>query len=1220
MREKFLIFCRRASVILLIASLMPRNIRPDNLSDEEGLSFITNYTRRDYAESSQNWAAIQDRRGMMYFANTNGVLEYDGNAWRIIYVSNLSAARSLAIDSNGRIYVGAQNEFGYLEPDSSGKLGYVSLLHRFKEKEQNFSDILRINITPGRIYLQSPRYLFCIKNDTVLTWYSKTGYYRAQIIDDALYAQESERGIVMLKNDTLRLLPGTASLANERVYAFSRYDPEGIILFTRTGSYIYDGKTLKKNLFPADRYLSSEQIYSAAYTPDGYYAFATTRGGIVFTDIDGNILNIINQASGLNDDNVRSLYFDRERNLWACMNNGIAKISYRFPVSFYNETTGLKGSVQNITRHRNKLYAATSQGVFFLNTKNPSEGRLQPGFERIRGIESQAWYLLSAGSALLAGTNDGIFRIEDNRCQLLQKGIAFILFQSKIHSCIFAGFQNGLGVFEFNNGSMRFRKIDGIGEEIRSITEDEKGSVWLGTRLQYTLRADFKNGILSPPAVERYDERHGLTSSRVFASNIRGKILFTTSKGSFIFNPDSNRFFPDSTYTYRSDSTFYSGYNIKESPGGEIWVLTHENKNISGVGFFSDINHGNRIWRYKPFLRLPAEPYYCLHCDTSGAVWAGGPGGIIRYVHRAEKNFDLPFSAFIRKVSLPPDSVLFHGTLPPDGYIQPALDFETNTIRFHFAAASFDETRLTSYQVWLKGFEKSWSVWQSEPRKEYTNLPEGHYVFLLQARNVYNQMSDVVSYEFTILAPWYRTWWAYFIYSVCVFLMITGIVHWRSVHLRREKAELERIIGERTAELKIKKDQLEKINLIVQSINAKIRVDEFLDSLINEIGFIENASHVAALIYDSVRTQYQFMACKGWLIENLRSRVLKPDETAEWFLQAEDRVGDDLYLVKIPQKRFGKNIEAFADCGSILVLCIQDAYQISGFLIFGRKSEEARFDNADIQLLSGLRSHILSGFMKAQLLTHLEGMNEELKKLNDQKNEFLGIAAHDLRNPLGAIIGYLDLMLMDLKMNTLNIPDTIADIEMVLNSARQMVNLITELLDISAIESGKIDLEIRRHNLNPLLEECERIHKKAAEKKRIRLIIDRNEQLPDVMIDRSRIAEVVDNLLSNAIKFTYPEGTVRLYTDVNPDEVCVHVQDSGQGLNERDLQEVFRSFKKLSARPTGGESSTGFGLAIVKKIVELHHGRVWVESKINAGSTFSFSVPITGDAGIKEDG
>lgn len=251
----------------------------------------------------------------------------------------------------------------------------------------------------------------------------------------------------------------------------------------------------------------------------------------------------------------------------------------------------------------------------------------------------------------------------------------------------------------------------------------------------------------------------------------------------------------------------------------------------------------------------------------------------------------------------------------------------------------------------------------------------------------------------------------------------------------------------------------------------------------------------------------------------------------------------------------------------------------------------------------------------AELVTartaELSQKNIELEKLNEKKNEFLGIAAHDLRNPLGAVIGFLDLMLQDMKNGRLNIKEAIADLEMVLNSARQMVQLITELLDISAIESGKITLDMHPQNLNSLIEDCERIHRKTALQKNIRLIIDKNESLPAIVIDKSRISEVIDNLLSNAIKYTHPSGEVRLYTDWGAEEVRVHVQDSGQGLNENDMQQVFKSFRKLSAKPTGGESSTGFGLAIVKKLVELHHGQVWVESRPGQGSTFSFSIPVS---------
>jgi two-component system, sensor histidine kinase ChiS len=246
----------------------------------------------------------------------------------------------------------------------------------------------------------------------------------------------------------------------------------------------------------------------------------------------------------------------------------------------------------------------------------------------------------------------------------------------------------------------------------------------------------------------------------------------------------------------------------------------------------------------------------------------------------------------------------------------------------------------------------------------------------------------------------------------------------------------------------------------------------------------------------------------------------------------------------------------------------------------------------------------------AERTSELIHMNKQLKQLNEEKNEFLGIAAHDLRNPLGAIIGFIDLLVSDIRSDRLNPNEAIMDLEMVLKSARQMVHLITELLDISAIESGKITIEKLPNNLNAIIEDCERIHRRTAMQKKITLHIEKNEQLPSLFIDKSRIAEVIDNLLSNAIKYTYSGGTIKLYSELLPGEAVVHIKDTGQGLHEGDLKMIFKTFKKLSATPTGGETSTGFGLAIVKKIVELHGGHVWVESRKNEGSTFSFSLPL----------
>ncbi|MFQ5506693.1 MAG: sensor histidine kinase, partial [Planctomycetota bacterium] len=147
-------------------------------------------------------------------------------------------------------------------------------------------------------------------------------------------------------------------------------------------------------------------------------------------------------------------------------------------------------------------------------------------------------------------------------------------------------------------------------------------------------------------------------------------------------------------------------------------------------------------------------------------------------------------------------------------------------------------------------------------------------------------------------------------------------------------------------------------------------------------------------------------------------------------------------------------------------------------------------------------------------------------------------------------------------------------------------------------------------DLVALLGERARLLEKTAEQKKIRLEVEEASELPEVLVDRVRLAAVIDNLLSNALKYSEPGGRVLIYWEASETSVTTHIRDSGVGLPEEDMSELFTSFKPLSARPTAGEPSTGLGLVIVKRMVELHGGRVWAKSKLGVGSTFSFSLPI----------
>ncbi|OQY30285.1 MAG: hypothetical protein B6244_00035 [Candidatus Cloacimonetes bacterium 4572_55] len=236
----------------------------------------------------------------------------------------------------------------------------------------------------------------------------------------------------------------------------------------------------------------------------------------------------------------------------------------------------------------------------------------------------------------------------------------------------------------------------------------------------------------------------------------------------------------------------------------------------------------------------------------------------------------------------------------------------------------------------------------------------------------------------------------------------------------------------------------------------------------------------------------------------------------------------------------------------------------------------------------------------------LQKINTHLEQLNGLKNQFLGMAAHDLRNPLGVITAYLEI----LEDEDIDPDEQKRLFRLMTNLAQHMHEMITSLLDVVAIESGKVKLNRERHDFKKIIEECLTLYNLQADKKNIQVRVELPEELPPMFVDYNRILEVLGNLVSNALKYSHSKTTITIQAAKEGDFLAVHVKDQGLGLSKEDMKKVFGSFQKLSSRPTAGESRTGLGLAIVKKLVECHGGRVWVKSELSKGSTFSFTAPI----------
>ncbi len=234
-------------------------------------------------------------------------------------------------------------------------------------------------------------------------------------------------------------------------------------------------------------------------------------------------------------------------------------------------------------------------------------------------------------------------------------------------------------------------------------------------------------------------------------------------------------------------------------------------------------------------------------------------------------------------------------------------------------------------------------------------------------------------------------------------------------------------------------------------------------------------------------------------------------------------------------------------------------------------------------------------------------LTEELRRSNAQKDQFLGIAAHDVRNPLSVVRGYADFLLAG-AAGPVN-EEQVEILRSMRRSADFMLRLVEDLLDFSRIQSDRLEVEREPVRLGELVQRVVSVNRMLAQKKDIDLRLAHLDDVPEMLLDEHKIEQVLDNLLTNAVKFSHRGTSIDVRVEHRGGAAVLSVRDRGVGIPPDDLPKVFAPFEKTRARPTGGERSTGLGLAIVRNIVEAHRGTIDVESEPGVGSTFTVRLP-----------
>ena len=802
---------------------------------------IKNFSESDYNNAAaQNWSIIEDNRGVMYFGNNDGILEYDGTTWRLFKLNNGGFVKALEIDGYGTIYAGGQGEFGFLKPNKSGQLLYYCLNDKIPKNERDFTTIWKIFPTNKGVYFQAEEKIFYWNYDTIKVILPQTQFHLAFYVDKYFFVRQDDIGVSIIQNDSIIHLKGGEFFKDKRIFSIINFGKNLFLFFTKEDGIFTVSYEKSKQKLNIASYASSIKDYTKMYflfntieLNKNKYSIGTWGGGVILMK-SANIKKIIDKNSGLTDEIIQNQYLDNRDNLWLALSVGISKIGVNSPLTFFpDKVKGLNGTIQSITRFNGKIYLATSLGVYYLSneTNIDNQTKIQKEYSElhyqfipIKELNEECWQLLNFKTQReeLLITVKGKCLVEINKqhqVDTILQEIPWCIQQSSVNkNRLYVGLDNGIKSLYRKNGEwIDEGKIKGINERIENINEKNNGNLWLGTAYDGFIHVkvnSLNNNDLKNIEVEKYDTASGLHDGPYFAMNFSDTTIFATGNGIYSFNDKNNKFEINNNFEKRFNNSDRYIHLMSKDKKGKLWIVSFINDGEKlDIGYISHNEANKWQWINIPFKSINEGGIQAIYNDNK-ITWFGGTKGLFRFDNNVVTNYKKDFNTIIRKVRVGADSVIFWGTyydkngntslVQPEA-LKPQLKYSYNSIDFEFSAQNTEVEKPLKYSYYLQGYDKKWSELSENTERYYTNLPEGEYVFMVKAVNIYNKESSTAKFEFIVLPPWYRTVLAFIGYVLALIIFIYLIVTQYTKNLRA-------IIKERTKEIREQKEIVEEKN------------------------------------------------------------------------------------------------------------------------------------------------------------------------------------------------------------------------------------------------------------------------------------------------------------------------------------------------------------------------------------------------------------------------
>ncbi len=790
---------------------------------EDGVPFVRNYAEGDYYVSDNNFKIVQDGRGLLYFANEFGILEFDGQSWEIIQVAtNRSNIKSLAFNSNNRLFIGAQGDFGYIDCDSASSVIFHSLVDHIPLEHRDFNDVWNIVINDEQTIFQSWKALYIYENGRIRVIKTGRRINRLFKVYDQIVMQD-QQGLFILNNDQFKPLLSLQDLGEVDVRFILPINKSDYLIGTyEKGLFIWDKKQLKPFLTDKDFNFNESYISSGHLRMDGDYVIGTIHSGVVLIDQSGRFKMNLSKENGLQNNEIREVFSDRDNNLWVTNKTGIDFVELSTPLRHIKLDPDEPIGVYSAAEYHNNIVFATHNGLKVKHHQHMGAlNGLNSHFTSMISPSEINWSVSRVNDNLIVGHSKGFTQHVGDEANNLYTSDGGWIVKQLINQPEYwiGGTYTGLILFKEINGQLVFQnKIQGFDESSRVIALDQEDNIWIAHGYKGIYRIKLAKDLSKVKDISFYDVDKGLPSSiynNVF--KVWDEVVFGTQQGIFKYDKLNDRMIQHEQLTELLGQRHCR--MLKEDPRGNLWFVVDTQS-----GIITRYNNGSFSLNTNPFNKLnnlfiPGfENFQFLENEIT---LIGIKDGAVIYDAKAQTGKSATINALLRTVlATTRQRIIYRDNVDylcgKENTEVSELPFVDNDLIFTFSAAFFENIEDIQFKFFLQGFDADWSEWRDVQYKEYTNLREGEYVFRLKALNVYGMESDELTYRFIILPPWYRTTYAYVGYLLIIALVFYIVL---AIRNKRVKTEKKRYIEKQERIRKI-----ERANFIEEKLKDELEI------------------------------------------------------------------------------------------------------------------------------------------------------------------------------------------------------------------------------------------------------------------------------------------------------------------------------------------------------------------------------------------------------------